>query len=73
MIIHTSPSLRKTWAASCGIAEAYLYQILTGRREASPALCVQIENASGKQVTRQMLRPKDWAQIWPELVEAARP
>lgn len=67
MIKPIPSSLRRAWAERCGIADAYLYQVLTGRREASPTLCVQIETASEKQVTRQMLRPNDWRAIWPEL------
>lgn len=30
--------------------------------------CAAIENATGKVVTRQDLRPDDWPRIWPELV-----
>lgn len=29
--------------------------------------CVQIEQATGGQVTRRDLRPDDWHEIWPEL------
>ena len=31
--------------------------------------CVTIERATKGAVTRQMLRPDDWADIWPELAE----
>lgn len=64
------PQERSVLAQKCRINDAYLYQILTRRREASPELCVQIERESGNQITRQMLRPDDWARIWPELVPA---
>lgn len=33
--------------------------------------CVSIEKATNGQVTRKDLRPDDWQQIWPELVEKA--
>lgn len=36
-------------------------------RRPSPAYCVAIEQATGGAVTRQELRPSDWADIWPEL------
>lgn len=62
---------RPVLAQRCGVADAYLYQILTGRREASAELCVLIERESGKEITRQELRPKDWARIWPELADQA--
>lgn len=32
-----------------------------------PKLCVKIENMTNKVVTRQMLRPTDYQEIWPEL------
>lgn len=32
-----------------------------------PALCVQIEKLTKGVVTRQMMRPHDFANIWPEL------
>ena len=65
------PLQRKELAQRCGIADAYLYQILSGRREASPELCVVVERESEKQITRQQLRPNDWRRIWPELSEAS--
>ena len=64
-----SPPVRTAYANQCGIAEQYLYQVLTGRKVASPELCVSIEKATSGQVTRQELRPNDWQAIWPELVK----
>jgi len=55
-------------ATSASIADPYLYQILTKRREASPELCVVLERVSGGQLTRRGLRPNDWHRIWPELI-----
>lgn len=69
--MNMKPEERQTLAQKCNVADAYLYQILTKRREASPELCVLIERESGKRLTRKMLRPKDWARIWPELAEVA--
>lgn len=63
------PNERQVLAQRCGIQDAYLYQILSGRREASAELCVLIERESGREITRQQLRPNDWARIWPELAE----
>lgn len=31
--------------------------------------CVKIEQLTGGAVTRQMLRPDDWASIWPDLIQ----
>jgi DNA-binding transcriptional regulator YdaS (Cro superfamily) len=36
-----------------------------------PIYCVAIERATAGAVTRRDLRPDDWAEIWPELAEAA--
>jgi DNA-binding transcriptional regulator YdaS (Cro superfamily) len=33
----------------------------------SPERCVDIERETDREVTRQDLRPDDWARIWPEL------
>jgi len=38
----------------------YLYQIATNRRQASPALAIQIEAATQGKVTRAELRPDLW-------------
>jgi DNA-binding transcriptional regulator YdaS (Cro superfamily) len=59
-------------ANSASIADPYLYQILTKRREASPELCVVLERVSGGQLNRRGLRPTDWHLIWPELIDAAK-
>lgn len=34
-----------------------------------PKVCVKLEKWTGGKVTRQMLRPSDFAEIWPELGE----
>jgi len=41
-------------------------------RHPSPLNCVAIEKATDGKVTRQELRPHDWAAIWPELVASAQ-
>lgn len=63
------------FAARVGIDRVYLSQIASrkgGERTfvPSPALAVRIEQASGSQVTRRDLRPDDWVEIWPELVDS---
>ena len=45
-------------------------QWLKRGRPVPAARCVQIEVATGGAVTRQDLRPDDWAEIWPELANA---
>lgn len=70
--MNLTPARRAVLAQKCRIADQYLYQILSGRREASAELCVLIERESGKEITRQELRPNDWARIWPELADAQK-
>jgi DNA-binding transcriptional regulator YdaS (Cro superfamily) len=64
------PNERQVLAEKCGINEAYLYQVLSGRREPSPELCVTIERESMGAIKRWDLRTGDWHRIWPELVGA---
>jgi DNA-binding transcriptional regulator YdaS (Cro superfamily) len=63
------------FAAQVGIDPVYLSQIASedqGDRKfrPSPALAVRIAKFSGQKVSRQELRPEDWQDIWPELVQA---
>ena len=83
---HNSVSLReyldglprggvKAFAEASGIGAVYLSQLaakLDGRVP-SPELCVQIERASGGAVSRRDLRPDDWGDIWPELIDDEHP
>ena len=66
--MNMTPNDRQALAERCGINEAYLYQVLSGRREPSPELCVTIERESFGAIKRWDLRSGDWHRIWPELV-----
>lgn len=50
-----------------GTTRAYLRLIGYGQKVASAEMSVGIELATGRLVTRQMLRPDDWNRLWPEL------
>lgn len=63
-----SASRRKEIAKAADLGEAYLYQIITGRKPAPVHLCTDIEKASNGELTREGLRPGDWARYWPELI-----
>lgn len=39
------------------------------KTEIPPKICVQVEKLTQGKVNRQMMRPTDWAEIWPELVD----
>ncbi|WP_174847193.1 transcriptional regulator [Yersinia artesiana] len=58
----------KKLASDLGISSSYLSQMASGLCPISPARCVEIEIATAGIVSRQELRPADWAKIWPELV-----
>lgn len=59
---------RREFAAKLKIDEQYLYQILRGIRVASPALARRM-NSMDPECRLCDLRPDDWHDIWPELVE----
>jgi len=54
-------------AERIGSSAAYVSQISTGHRRASPRMAVKIEAASGGLVSRRDLRPDDWREIWPDM------
>ncbi|MGS0976158.1 YdaS family helix-turn-helix protein [Burkholderia glumae] len=62
-------------AEQVGVSASFLSQMAAGSSAISPARCVLIERATGAVVSRRDLRPGDWQDIWPELLdhEAASP
>jgi DNA-binding transcriptional regulator YdaS (Cro superfamily) len=64
---------REHFALEAGTTPGHLRNVMYGYSLASPAVAVSIERLSDGQVTRQELRPDDWADIWPELAQAKRP
>jgi DNA-binding transcriptional regulator YdaS (Cro superfamily) len=61
------PADQEAFAAECDTSLAYLRQVAYGNRLCREKLASKIEQASGSVVTRQVLRPDDWKEIWPEL------
>jgi DNA-binding transcriptional regulator YdaS (Cro superfamily) len=59
-------------ADKIGITPVLISQWANELRPVPPERCVEIERATGGQVTRKDLRPEDWHKIWPELVVAAQ-
>lgn len=53
--------------AETGTTRGYLRLIGYGQKIASAEMAIGIERATHGSVNRQMLRPDDWARIWPEL------
>lgn len=55
------------FARALGVSSPTVSQWVSGGRPIPPKRCVAIEQATGGKVTRQELRPHDWADHWPEL------
>ena len=47
---------------------SYLRLIAYGHKQPSAKVATVIEKATGGRITRRELRPKDWHEIWPEIV-----
>ena len=54
-------------ASLLGVTETTANQWYWGRKPVSITYCVRIEQLTRRIVTRQMMRPKDWKTIWPDL------
>lgn len=61
------------FAGVIGISSVYLSQLAAEQdgRVPSPELCLTIETATKRTVTRQELRPNDFWKIWPDLAHLA--
>lgn len=60
---------RKDLAERVGTSVGHLTNFSYGYTMLNPAVCVAIERESACAVTRQELRPSDWKEIWPELID----
>jgi DNA-binding transcriptional regulator YdaS (Cro superfamily) len=61
------PGNQAKLAAALNKSTAQVWQWKSGLRPVPLELCMPIEAATDKQVTRQELRPDDFALIWPDL------
>ena len=60
-------------AKALGVSQASASDWSTGKKGVPTERCVPIERATAGEVTRRDLRPADWGDIWPELVDALHP
>ncbi|KVU22295.1 hypothetical protein WK65_18325 [Burkholderia ubonensis] len=67
--LSTRKITQAAFAEQLGVSQGLIYQWLTGRRPVAADKCVAIERATCGAVTRRDLRPDDWQNIWPELIE----
>ena len=66
-----TPEGRIAFAESVGTTAGHLTNVSYGYKTLDEKVCVSIEQKTGREVTRQELRPNDWILIWPELAEKA--
>ena len=56
-------------ARAIGVRDSVICDWKKGRFPIPEKRCYAIEKATGGAVTRKDLRPHDWHEIWPELIE----
>jgi len=61
---------RDEFAQRCATSFEYLRQIGYGNRQCSPRIAVNLERETQGVITRKLLFPNDWQQLWPELAGA---
>ena len=61
---------RERFALECKTTLGHLRNVMYGYRPCSAELASAIERTSAGVVTRQIMRPDDWRDIWPELAVA---
>lgn len=54
-------------AKQLSVAPQVVHRWASGQQTVPIIRCVEIEKLTNGAVTRKMLRPNDWDQIWPEL------
>lgn len=60
---------RVDFLAQTGLTEGYLRKACSRKEKLNPLTCAKVEKASCGAVTRKVLRPHDYAEIWPELAK----
>ncbi len=64
---------QRALAEAIGVTPGAVSQWAIGLHAVPVERAVQIERATGGTVTRRELRPDDWGDIWPELIDAEHP
>lgn len=59
----------KKLSRALNINNSFLHRMRRGQAPIPAAMAVKIEIATGKQVTRKDMRPNDWFEIWPDLLD----
>lgn len=56
-------------ARGVGIPKALVNQYIKNKRPVSDKVCVRIETFTNGALCRKVLRPSDWQEVWPELIQ----
>ena len=71
VLIQQSLTEREALAKRCGTTWHFLRRVMYGQLPPNSRLAVALERETG--VNRRDLRPTDWGDIWPELVDTEHP
>lgn len=63
---------RAAFASESKTTLAYLNHLVRGSRAMTPRTAARMERASQGRLTRQLLMPHEWREIWPELDRGER-
>ncbi|WP_429562070.1 Cro/Cl family transcriptional regulator [Paraburkholderia sp. MM6662-R1] len=64
-----SPRDQESFSRSCGTTIGYLRKAISSGQRLRTDLCVKIEQRSDYYLMRWDLRPTDWHEHWPELID----
>ncbi len=71
ILIQRPQAEREAIAKRCGTTWHFLRRVMYGQLPPNSRLAVALERETG--VNRRDLRPSDWGDIWPELIDAEHP
>lgn len=71
-LLNKSLEQRIEFASRCGTTWPFLRNVAYGYRVLGEKACVRVESESMGEVSRKDLRPDDWHEIWPELIQQQR-
>lgn len=68
--LHDTGMSQVEFAKGIKVSQGMVHQYTNGLRPVSEKVCVRIENFTERRLNRKVLRPDDWADIWPELAQS---
>ncbi|MBY0483459.1 hypothetical protein [Nitrosomonas sp.] len=70
----SSPDERVEFAKSCGTTIGYVRKVISSKGSLlfGPIICRKMEERSSGIIDRRELRPNDWSELWPELLQQGK-